>query len=52
MNQFSRFVVRYVPRSCNTNAHLLAKMALGKTDLVVWKENFPPEFKHVFSVLV
>ena len=52
MNHFSRFVVRYVPRSCNTNAHLLAKMALRKTDPIVWKENFPPGFKHVFSVLV
>ena len=52
MNHFNRFVVRYVPRSCNTNVHLLAKMALQKTDPVVWKENFPPEFKHVFSVLV
>ncbi|KAH9696776.1 putative reverse transcriptase/RNA-dependent DNA polymerase [Citrus sinensis] len=50
MSQFSHFVAKFIPRSCNTCAHKLAKIALGKTDSFVWKGNFPPEIEHVVSL--
>lgn len=52
MNQFSHFVAKYIPRYCNNCAHYLAKIALDKTDSFVWKGNFPPEIKHVFSFMI
>lgn len=50
MNQFSRFMAKYIPRSCNNYAHYLAKIAVGKTDSFFGKGNSPPEIKHVFSL--
>ena len=41
----------YTPRSCNTYAHFLAKLALKSTEIVVWMEPIPIEIESVFSNL-
>lgn len=45
-------MAKYIPRSCNTWDHYLAKITIGKIDSFVWKGNFPQEIKNVFSFMI
>ncbi|KAH9754527.1 hypothetical protein KPL71_015467 [Citrus sinensis] len=49
---FQNFSCYHTPRSCNTHAHSLAKLALRNNETVVWLEPIPVEVESVLSSLL
>lgn len=48
---FRSFEAKHVPRSCNTCAHAIVKLALERSKFVVWCGNFPSKILHIFNEL-
>ncbi|KAH9751892.1 putative reverse transcriptase/RNA-dependent DNA polymerase [Citrus sinensis] len=49
---FQNFSCYHTPRSCNTHAHSLAKLALRNNETVVWLEPIPVEVESMLSSLI
>ncbi|KAH9717651.1 reverse transcriptase domain-containing protein [Citrus sinensis] len=49
---FQNISCYHTPRSCNTHAHSLAKLALRNNETVVWLEPIPVEVESVLSSLI
>lgn len=47
ISEFSECKVQFTPRTCNVQAHQLAKLALGYEEAVIWVDS-PPEYVRSF----
>ena len=51
INEFSECKVHFTPRSCNVQAHQLAKLALEYEEVVIWVDSFPENVMCILQVL-